>query len=169
MGWRRDLEISRRGSEARPFLRDKSRAPGQLLAGANSTAPCHESSLPHGTGSTQLLFLPRSSRIPRLLFRLGMRLFRAESLPKRSCKNNFRVFRIVPQRDRDLTQNPASLMWCVRRVGRFPAIGRVNPRVLFAEVVRFLTVQTRSVRFMGTVKGNSVGNRSGRVLYGKGE
>src|SRR6266496_4503542 len=24
---------------------------------------------------------------------------------KRSCKNNFRVFRIVPQRDRDLTQN----------------------------------------------------------------
>src|SRR6266542_2616052 len=29
-------------------------------------------------------------------------------LPWRSCKNNFRVFRIVPQRDRDLTQNPKS-------------------------------------------------------------
>src|SRR5439155_5917349 len=25
-----------------------------------------------------------------------------------SCKNNFRVFRIVPQRDRDLAQNPKS-------------------------------------------------------------
>src|SRR5438552_5000808 len=27
---------------------------------------------------------------------------------KRSCKNNFRVFGIVPQRDRDLAQNPKS-------------------------------------------------------------
>jgi len=27
---------------------------------------------------------------------------------KRSCKNNFRVFGIIPQRDRDLAQNPKS-------------------------------------------------------------
>src|SRR5438552_14591624 len=34
IGWRRGLEISKRGSALPAFLRDKSRAPGEFLVGA---------------------------------------------------------------------------------------------------------------------------------------
>src|SRR6059036_892916 len=34
IGWRRGLEISKRGSVLPAFLRDKSRAPGEFLVGA---------------------------------------------------------------------------------------------------------------------------------------